>query len=220
MSFSKRIVEDVRVKDYYDRFMKHPFIRGIADGSLSKDRYRKYLIQDTIYLKDYSKVYAHAFLLSQNVLELQFLHSCIGVVMSEETNMHIHYLKEYDLDVYQIEDMAIEKANRDYLDYMLSFKDDNDMKTIFISALPCTLTYEYIGKMLKKEREEDETYNYYDPWINAYGGSEFEKFSVESCNLVDNHCKDISKEEEEKLINIFLAACEHEMKFWDMSYEI
>jgi thiaminase/transcriptional activator TenA len=220
MSFSKRIVEDPRVQAYYDAYMAHPFIRGLSDGSLSDDRFRKYLIQDTHYLKDYSKVYAYAYLLGDGVRELQFLHACIGVVMAEETNMHIQYLSDFGLDVFGIERMPMERANRNYLDYMLSFAPEQDMKTIFTAAFPCTLAYGYIGKELKKERANATERHYYDPWIETYAGTGFEKFRADSCWLIDRYCEGISKEEEEELIQIFLTACEYEMKFWDMSYSL
>lgn len=219
MSFSKRLIQDKRVEKFYKEYMEHPFIKGIENGSLSKMKFKKYLIQDTLYLKDYGKVYAHAFLLAENIADLQFLHSCIGVVVSEETNMHIQYLKDYNLDVYKIDNMPIEQANRKYLDYMLSFADQKDMKSIFVAAFPCTLTYEYIGKELKKKRINKKDFNYYDPWIDAYSGTEFEDFSVKSCELIDRYCENITEDESEKLIQIFLRACEYEMEFWNMSFE-
>ena len=61
--------------------------------------------------------------------------------------------------------------------------------------------------------------NYYGPWIEAYARVDFENFSIRSLEFVDSICKNIDEKEEEKLINIFLTACEYEMKFWDMSYE-
>lgn len=219
MSFSRKLIEDSRVQNFYKRYMEHPFIRGIADGSLAKKKFEKYLIQDTLYLKDYAKVYAYAFLLADTIEDLQFLHTCIGVVVAEETNMHIQYLNDFGLDIYKIDQMSIEKENRDYLDYMLSFANEKDMKSIFVSALPCTLTYEYIGKELKKERNQNSEYNYYDPWIDAYSGLDFEDFSVRSCELIDRYCKNIDKKEEERLIQIFIDACEYEMEFWNMSFE-
>lgn len=218
MSFSERIVKDERVQKYYEEYMNHPFIKGLKDGSLDKEKFKKYLIQDTLYLKDYAKVYAMAFLLADNVRDLQFLHTCIGVVVADETNMHIRYLQDFDLDVYTIDKMEFEKANRDYLDYMLSFGEGKDIKEIFMGALPCTLTYEHIGKTLKKECVNPEE-NYYYPWIKEYAGPGFEDFSVRSCELLDRICKGIDEAEEEKLIEIFLEACRHEMNFWDMSFE-
>lgn len=220
MSFSERLKKDKRVQEYHESYMDHPFVRGIANGDLDKNKFKKYLIQDTLYLKDYAKVYAYAFLLGESIEDLQFLHTCIGVVMSEETNMHIKYLNDFGLNVYEIDKMKIEKANRDYLDYMLGFSKENDMKSIFVAALACTLTYEYIGKQLKYERLNDDKRHYYDPWIDEYAGKSFESFSIKSCELIDRYCSGISLEEQERLIEIYLTACEYEMGFWDMSFEI
>lgn len=218
MSFSKKIKEDVRVKKYYEDYMKHPFIQGLKDGTLDRNKFKNYLIQDSLYLKEYGKVYAGAFLLADTIEDLQFLHTCIGVVTSDETNMHTQYLKDYGLDVYKVDNMKTEVENKNYTDYMLSFVKDGNIKEIFISALPCTLTYEYIGKALKKESGKELENNYYKPWIEAYAGKEFEQFSIDSCKLLDKICDSIAKEEQEKLIEIFLEACKHEINFWDMSY--
>ncbi|MCT4661808.1 MAG: thiaminase II [Tissierellales bacterium] len=220
MGFSEILKQDKRVQKYHESYMRHPFVRGLANGNLDKNKFRKYLIQDTLYLKDYAKVYAYAFLLGESIEDLQFLHTCIGVVMSEETNMHIKYLNDFGLNVYEIDNMEIEKANRDYLDYMLGFSKENDMKSIFVAALACTLTYEYIGKQLKYERLNDDKRHYYDPWIDEYAGKSFESFSIKSCELIDRYCADISLEEQERLIDIYIKACEYEMGFWDMSFEI
>ncbi len=225
MGFSEKLVNDPRVQAYYKAYMAHPFIRGLADGSLCREKFKNYLVQDTHYLKDYGRVYAHAFLLGDGIRELQFLHTCIGVVLAEETNMHIRYLSDYGLDVYKIESMPEHPVTRAYLDYMLSFAPAKDMKTLFMSALPCTLTYEFIGKELFKERQAiwasqaEPQRHYYDPWIESYAGQSFEDFSKDSCDLIDRYCVNLTQEEEESLIQIFLEACKHEMHFWDMSFE-
>lgn len=220
MRFSEKIINDKRVKKYYDDYMDHPFIKGLGNGDLDRKKFKNYLIQDSLYLKDYGKVYAHVFLLTNDIAHLQFLHTCIGVVVADETNMHTKYLKDYDLDVYKVDHMQVKPENREYLDYMLSFTKTGDVKEIFISALPCTLTYEYIGKTLKENFNHNLENNYYAPWIEAYAGEDFEDFSIKSLEFVDSICKDIDEEEQERLIQIFLKACEYEMGFWNMSYKL
>ena len=219
MKFSERIVNDPRVKKYNEDYMNHPFIRGLGNGTLDRLKFENYLIQDSLYLKDYGKVYAHVFLLTNNIADLQFLHTCMGVVIADETNMHTKYLQDYDLDVYKVDHLELKAANRNYLDYMLSFTKGGDVKEIFMAVLPCTLTYEYIGKTLKEEAGKGIEDNYYGPWIESYAGADFEDFSVRSLEFIDGICEGIDEEEKEKLINIYLKSCEYEMKFWDMSYE-
>ena len=36
----------------------HPFVRGIRDGTLDREKFRFYMIQDYRYLVEYSKVFA------------------------------------------------------------------------------------------------------------------------------------------------------------------
>ncbi len=219
MKFSEKIINDPRVKKYNEDYMNHPFIRGLGNGTLDRSKFENYLIQDSLYLKDYGKVYAHVFLLTNNIADLQFLHTCMGVVVSDETNMHTKYLQDYNLDVYKVDHLELKPANRNYLEYMLSFTKTGDVKEIFMAVLPCTLTYEYIGKTLKEEAGEELEGNYYRPWIESYAGADFEEFSVRSLEFIDSICKGIDEEEEDKLIDIYLKSCEYEMKFWDMSYE-
>lgn len=218
MSFTEEILNDPRVKDYYAEYLAHPFIKGLLDGTLAKEKYERYLIQDTHYLKDYSKVFAHVYLQLDDVKDLQFLHTCIGVVMSEETNMHIKYLADFGLDVFKVEALMEEQATRDYLNFMLQYAPENDAAKLFCAALPCTLTYEFIGKTLKEKRIEAGGENYYDNWIDAYAGPEFEDFSIKSVELMDKMVEKMSNEEKNELIEIFVESCKYEMGFWDMSY--
>ena len=40
--------------DIWEGYLKHPFVRGIADGSLEIQKFRFYLLQDYVYLFDYA----------------------------------------------------------------------------------------------------------------------------------------------------------------------
>ena len=42
----------------WNSYLEHPFVSGIADGSLDLDKFRFYMIQDYRYLLEYSKVFA------------------------------------------------------------------------------------------------------------------------------------------------------------------
>ena len=42
----------------YGRILEHPFIAGLADGSLPKDIFAGYLIQDHFYLEEYARCWA------------------------------------------------------------------------------------------------------------------------------------------------------------------
>ena len=45
-------------KTIWDAYNEHPFVLGIQNGTLERDKFRYYIMQDFLYLKDYAKTYA------------------------------------------------------------------------------------------------------------------------------------------------------------------
>ena len=59
---TSRFTDELRVAatDCWQAQIEHPFIEGIADGSLDPDRFRFYIRQDYLYLIDYGRTFAIA----------------------------------------------------------------------------------------------------------------------------------------------------------------
>ena len=45
-------------QDIWAGYVTHPFVLGLADGSLAVEKFQFYLLQDYVYLFDYAKVFA------------------------------------------------------------------------------------------------------------------------------------------------------------------
>ena len=45
------------VKDIWAEYYTHPFVKGIEDGTLDREKFRYYIIQDYLYLIEYTKVF-------------------------------------------------------------------------------------------------------------------------------------------------------------------
>ena len=43
------------IESLYEQILAHPFLAGLADGSLDQDRFRFYVVQDALYLRDYAR---------------------------------------------------------------------------------------------------------------------------------------------------------------------
>ena len=46
------------VKDIWNQYHVHPFVLGIRDGTLDREKFRYYIIQDYLYLMDYARTFA------------------------------------------------------------------------------------------------------------------------------------------------------------------
>ena len=56
MTVTERLLKDT--ESIWAEYHQHPFVQGIADGTLDKEKFKYYMIQDYLYLLDYTKVFA------------------------------------------------------------------------------------------------------------------------------------------------------------------
>ena len=44
-------------KDIWAQYHTHPFVTGLRDGTLDEEKFRFYIVQDYLYLRDYARVF-------------------------------------------------------------------------------------------------------------------------------------------------------------------
>ena len=45
-------------KDIWAAYNEHPFVLGIQNGTLAREKFKYYIVQDYLYLEEYAKVFA------------------------------------------------------------------------------------------------------------------------------------------------------------------
>src|SRR5262245_52704711 len=75
-----------------------PFNTELAAGTLAPERFRFYIMQDALYLAQYSRVLALAAAKAPDTATLQiFGNSALGAVAVEQ-RLHEHYLRQFGAD--------------------------------------------------------------------------------------------------------------------------
>ena len=77
-------------KDVWQQYNNHPFVMGIQDGTLDKEKFRYYMIQDYLYLEDYAKTFAVGVAKAKS-LRIANLFAKYIPVMNGELNVHDGY---------------------------------------------------------------------------------------------------------------------------------
>lgn len=215
MKFSEVLFSEV--KKIWDGYLEHPFVKGIGEGTLDKEKFKNYLIQDYLYLKDYAKVFAMGLVKAETMKEMKFYHESIKGVLDDETVVHVNYLKDFGLSTEEVEAYKSELTTESYTNYMLGIALKGDSKDIAMTIMPCTWSYYYIGKHLYETYKENLKDNFYAPWIEGYASNEFRECAQEWIDYIDDICKDISEVKKEKLKDIFIKSSLYEMEFWNMA---
>lgn len=207
-----------KITPKWRKMLDLPFLKGIIGGSLEKKLFLEYLIQDTIYLKDYAKCYAYAITKTDNIEVMRILYDCLGIISKDESCVHIIYLKDLGYTESRALCKPIHEVNRKYLDYMLYFSKHGTLAQNITCLVPCALSYFYIAKECKKIALDLKTYhnNYYKKWIDFYSGSFYEQSCeklIDLCSLILNN---LSSDEINNLYEIFEKSTHYENLFWQI----
>lgn len=217
MKFSDILFEDV--KELWGKYLEHPFVKEIGEGTLDKEKFKKYLIQDYLYLKEYTKVFAMGLVKAESLSDMNLYYSSIKGILEDETEVHTNYLKYFGIDLSKVFDNRKEITTESYTSYMLSIGLKGNLKEIAMTILPCTWSYQFIGRSLYEKYKETLDGNFYKPWIEEYSSEEFEEGTEIWKDHINELCKDISEKEAENLREIFMKSSLYEMDFWDMAYK-
>ncbi|HBI94116.1 MAG TPA: thiaminase II [Terrisporobacter glycolicus] len=206
-------------KKIWDEYLKHPFIVEMGKGTLDKEKFRNYLVQDYLYLLDYAKVYAMGLIKSDDVNHMKFFKDSVNGIMEDESATHIAYLKELGEDIKTLQKHKLKLENENYTNFMKSVALTGDIQDLIIAVLPCAWSYYYIAKEMKEIYKDNLENNYYAAWIDSYSCEEYRMCAKENIDLANELCVNIDDNKKEKLKEIFIKGSLYEMEFWQMAYK-
>jgi thiaminase/transcriptional activator TenA len=214
MKFSERLYE--KLQPIWRQNHNHPFVQGMGDGTLEKEKFRFYMIQDYLYLIDYAKLFAIGAMKATDLQTMGKFAALLDSTLNEEMSLHREYAKKFEISEKELEKAQPSPTTLAYTHYMLHVGQSGTLAELVAALLPCMWSYWEIGKELsEKPGAENE---FYREWIEMYSSEEFGELATWCINLFDSLTEDKSEAELEKLEGIFLNTTRFEYMFWDMAY--
>lgn len=200
--------------DLYKAAADTLFIKEMGEGTLSKEKFYSYIVQDSIYLRDYMKSFAAAMFKSRSLKEMQFFYSILSFVEDSENETRLNYLKDAGLTDDDVEKIEKKKACKDYTEFLITTAINGSLEEILMAVMPCMTGYEYVFRTLK-ERYPEVLDTYYGPLVRDYTHPAYS----ESCRVWEDYCSKTCENypDKEKLKRIFREASQHELSFWKMA---
>lgn len=160
------------------RLVEHPFVRGLADGTLDREVFRRYVAQDAFFLCAFLKAYALAAAKSDDFERARVFHDLMTGVL-DELKLHGSYSATLGIDLDDVEPYA---ATRAYTDFLLRFAWHGSLAEIIAAMVPCMRVYQYLGNQLAASLRPDHPY---EEWIKTYSGDEFGQLCARLESLLD-----------------------------------
>ena len=90
MTVTERLLKDT--ESIWAEYHQHPFVQGIADGSLDKEKFKYYMIQDYLYLLDYTKVFAIGVAKAKDMAFMKRFANSTHAILDGEMDIHRSYM--------------------------------------------------------------------------------------------------------------------------------
>ena len=170
-------------QDLAQSSLNHPFVQGLADGSLSKERFAYYVGQDVFFLKAFARAYSIAAAKAPDWEGFCTLHALADGVM-EELKLHDKYAAGWDVDVLNVEPGA---ATRRYTDFLVATAWTYDTGITVVAMSPCMRLYAYLGQQLAQMNPPE---HQYIDWIRTYSSQDIEELAQQLEQLADRYISD------------------------------
>ncbi len=192
----------------FQQTMAHPFLTGLADGSLPMEKFRFYMIQDALYLTRYAK--ALNVLASKAPQEDWGLFFTRGAIECIETERKLHegFFERQDLV------RAVPApTNAAYTNHLLATVYEGSFTDGLAAVTPCYWIYAKAGKRLKRQGSKMAAYQ---RWIDQYAGEDFSTAVRQVLEMI-NRSMPVDRERFERL---FMRSVRYEYLFWDMAWRL
>jgi len=206
--------------DIWARYHTHPFVRGIAEGTLAQDRFRHYMIQDYLYLIDYVRVFALGVAKARDTDTMGMFAEYVHRILNGEMDIHRGYMARLGISREEAEGTAVALDNRSYTAYMLQVAYEGGAAEIAAAILSCALSYEAIARRMVAQRPEAAGHPFYGEWVRGYADEEYHRANLALVELTERLAGGYSPEEIARLSEIFAACSRYELAFWDMAWEM
>lgn len=199
---------------YWEASFYHPFVQGIADGSLPLEKFKFYMLQDAYYLKHYTKVLALAAAKATTDDDVQYFLQTAKFIHDAELELHRTTFKELGVTADDVEHFEPAPAAYNYVSHMYNAVHNGDVAEAFAAILPCPWLYQEIGQRLKDARPNVPLY---DQWIALYASDEM----LQNIEIQKSMLNRYAKEQPAKLKVLqehFKRSCYYEWMFWEMPW--
>ncbi|MGL5064825.1 MAG: TenA family protein [Microcoleus sp.] len=188
--------------------LHHPFVRGIADGSLSQNSFAYYVGQDAFFLGAFARAYSIAAAKAPDWDGFEIFHN-LGSGVLAEIRLHQGYAAKWGVNLAETKPGI---ATRHYTDFLLATAWGSGVGLTAAAMTPCLRLYAFLGQQLAEFQIPQHAFS---DWITTYSSYEFELLAKQLESLVDRYA-----ESESEVAATYRYAMLCERDFFQAAWEV
>ena len=200
-------------------YAEHAFVRGLGDGSLPRQCFRHYLVQDYLFLIQFARAYALAAYKAPDLTGLRHATSAQNAIL-DETRLHVRLAGEWGASETDLANATEARATVAYTRFVLDAGMRGDLLDLMTALSPCVVGYAEIGAALAKSPSGLTEGNPYRGWIAEYAGAAYQEVASAARAELDRlAAHSLTEARYPRLLALFRQATRLEADFWQMGLD-
>lgn len=197
--------------------VEHPFNAALTDGTLDRERFAFYIVQDARYLVGFAQALSAAATRADGPQDAAFLAGNAQAALVEERRLHAGYVEEFGLTEADIAGVPTSPSCLAYTSFLRANALTEPYPVLLAAILPCFWVYQHVGSEIL-DAVGDIAAHPYRRWIETYADDEFAESVRGARELTDRVAEAADEPVRQRMLEAFTRASEYEWLFWNSAW--
>jgi len=198
-------------------YTRHDFVLLLAKGELPEAAFRRYLVQDYLFLLHFARAWGLAIYKSENLAEMRRAQALVAATLETEIGLHIEYCRGWGLTEAAMAEEPEALETIAYTRFVLDRGLAGDRLDLEVALAPCIVGYAEIAAERMADPATRHDGNPYREWLDMYAGAEYQGLAREAAAALDEQFQRRGGEGRfAALAASFATATRLEADFWTM----
>jgi len=201
-------------------YTRHQFVLRLAAGDLPEACFRRYLVQDYLFLLHFARAWGLAVYKSDALPEMRRAQRIVAATLDVEIGLHIDYCRGWGLSETALAAEPEASATIAYTRFVLDRGSAGDRLDLEVALAPCVVGYAVIAAERTADPRTRLDGNPYHEWLEMYAGSDYQRLAREAEGALDEQFARRGGEGRfPSLAANFALATRLEAEFWQMGLD-
>jgi thiaminase/transcriptional activator TenA len=197
-------------------YVRHPFVTLLGLGTLPEVCFRRFLVQDYLFLTHFARAYALAVYKSTSMEDIRAFATSLQAIVAE-LPLHVGYCAGWGLTEAQMAAEPEASETMTYTRYVIDVGLSGDVLDLTAALLPCVAGYAEIGQSLLADPTTVLDGSPYGAWLRNYDSVEYKESVLAAIERLEQlAARRGGAARFDDVAKIFLTATRLEAAFWQM----
>jgi thiaminase/transcriptional activator TenA len=169
----------------WEAYTRHEFVLRLAAGDLPEAAFRRYLVQDYLFLLHFARAWGLAVYKSDTIAEMRRAQRLVAATLDVEIGLHLDYCRGWGLSEAELGAAPEAPATIAYTRFVLDRGLAGDRLDLETALAPCVIGYAVIAAERMADPGTRRDGNRYREWLEMYAGAEYQKLAGEAERALD-----------------------------------